>query len=183
MSEPTTLAELRQRCDAGETFKYLYFWGHTPQRDGRVSNSCFSQWFEAAFEVDGAHYATAEHYMMAEKARLFGDGATLAKVLAARTPGAAKAEGRKVAGFSEEVWLAHRFPIVCAANHAKFSQHPALRAFLLETGDKVLVEASPSDRIWGIGLSATAPAANDPNTWDGLNLLGFALMHTRHALT
>lgn len=182
MTSPQSLDELRSRFNAGESFSFLQFWGHTPPKDGAVSRSCFSQWFEAPFEVDGERYPTAEHFMMAAKARLFNDEEVRAKVLAAPTPGAAKALGRKVAGYVDEVWLEHRFAIVCRANIEKFGQNPTLRDYLLGTGAHVLVEASPVDRIWGTGLAAADPRSDDPNQWEGPNLLGFALMAARRAL-
>lgn len=182
MTSPLTLDQLRDRFNAGEVFKFVHFWGHQPPRDGSVSQSCFSQWYEAPFEADGNHYATAEHFMMAEKATLFNDEAIRGQILAAANPGAAKALGRNVKGFIEEDWVRHRFDIVCRANLAKFAQHASLRDYLIRTGDKILVEASPTDRVWGIGLAASDPGANNPNHWKGLNLLGFALMVTRNAL-
>jgi ribA/ribD-fused uncharacterized protein len=68
---------------------------------------------------------------------------------------------------------------VIQGNLAKFSQNPLLERFLLETGTRVLVEAAPRDLIWGIGLGQNDPRAQDPATWQGLNLLGFALMEVR----
>jgi ribA/ribD-fused uncharacterized protein len=163
--------------------KWLFFWGHTPSKDGQVSKSCFSQWWDGhAFTHEGVAYATAEHFMMAEKARLFGDALTLSRILTAKSPAEAKKLGRLVQGFDEKQWLAARWNIVVQGNLAKFSQHADLRAFLVETGDRVLVEASPYDRIWGIGMSATAPEVEDPSQWNGLNLLGFALMEVRELL-
>jgi hypothetical protein len=182
MALPTTLDELRTRFNAGESFSFLQFWGHTPPKDGVITRTCFSQWYQAPFELEGERYPTAEHYMMAAKAHLFQDEATRAKVLAAPTPGAANALGRSVANFVEADWLAQRFDIVCRANVAKFGQHPPLRDFLVGTGEHVLVEASPLDRIWGTGLAADEPRAQDPNQWEGPNLLGFALMAARSAL-
>ncbi|MEQ1512310.1 MAG: NADAR family protein [Lysobacteraceae bacterium] len=173
---------LRARVAAGERFGYLCFWGHRPCAEGTPSAACFSQWYASAFVVDDARYATAEHWMMAEKARLFGDDAALAQVFAKDDPGAAKAAGRTVRGFDDALWVRHRFDIVVAGNLAKFSQHLPLRDFLLATGDQVLVEASPVDQVWGIGLAAGDPRAQDPMRWQGLNLLGFALMAVRDAL-
>ncbi|MYN40048.1 GNAT family N-acetyltransferase [Duganella sp. FT109W] len=177
-----SVAQLRKYVDGGGQVKMLMFWGHQPSRDGAITKTCFSQWFEASFEVDGIRYLTAEHYMMAEKARLFGDEAARQRVLAATNPGAAKAIGREVLGFDNQRWLAHRWDIVVRANMAKFSQNAALRTFLLDTQDRVLVEASPVDAIWGIGLGADDPRATDPAAWEGLNLLGFALMEVRSRL-
>jgi ribA/ribD-fused uncharacterized protein len=178
----TSCTELCDYINRGGQARYLYFWGHRPSTDGTIIKSCFSQWFEASFEVDGTQYPTAEHLMMAEKARLFSDDDVLQRILVATTPGAAKALGREIKNFEESTWLAHRWQIVVAANYAKFSQNLKLREFLLNTADRVLVEASPVDSIWGIGLAADDPAAGNPNTWNGLNLLGFVLMHVREQL-
>jgi ribA/ribD-fused uncharacterized protein len=184
----TTLDTIRDRESLldftrhGGRAKYVFFWGHTPRGGEAVGKHVFSQWFEAPFTVDGVTYPTAEHWMMAEKARLFGDGATLARILAAGNPGAAKALGREVRGFDEPRWNAARWEIVVRGNEAKFGQHPELRACLARTGDRVLVEASPVDRIWGIGLAHDDPKAENPELWRGLNLLGFALMEVRARL-
>lgn len=183
MHLPATTIDLCNRYNAGETFSFLYFWGHGVRPDGAPSNSCFSQWYPSRFELDGVVYATAEHYMIAEKARLFGDAEALAGVLNASSPEAAKAFGRKVFGFSEHTWSAHRFEVVVRGNLAKFSQNAALADFILGTDENVLVEASPVDPVWGIGLAADDHRAKDPNTWNGLNLLGFALMSVRAQLT
>jgi ribA/ribD-fused uncharacterized protein len=176
------LTQLRQRVSSGEAFEFLFFWGHQPNKDGSVGKSCFSQWYPAPFLVDGVRYLTAEHWMMAGKARLFGDEATLAKILSLDHPGAAKSLGRQVQGFEQAKWMAVARRIVTEGNIAKFGQNQALGDFLLDTGDQVLVEASPHDRIWGIGLAADDPLAQHPDTWQGENLLGFALMDAREAL-
>jgi hypothetical protein len=175
------IAGLIAAIEAGYAPKYLLFWGHRGSADVPGPH-VLSQWWPAPFTVDGVHYPTAEHFMMAEKARLFRDEAGLRAVLAAASPGAAKAVGRAVAGFDETVWAAHRFEIIVAGSIAKFRQNPALGAYLAETGSKVLVEASPVDRVWGIGLARDAPEALEPRQWRGLNLLGFALMRARTAL-
>lgn len=174
----TLLAAVR----AGLRPEYLFFWGHRRSSGKGVGKECLSQWWPAAFEVDGQRYASAEHFMMAEKARLFGDEETRARIVEADGPDAAKKLGRRVRGFEESVLERERFAIVVAGNRAKFEQHPSLGAFLLGTAERVLVEASPLDRIWGIGLGAEDPAARDPERWRGLNLLGFALMQVRDGL-
>ena len=166
----------------GGRAKYLLFWGHRPPAAGGVGKGCLSQWWPSPFTVGGLEYPTAEHFMMAGKARLFGDAETAEAIRQAPHPGAAKALGRQVAGFDDQRWAEQRFGIVVTGNLAKFSQHPKLRQFLLATGDRVLVEASPRDRIWGIGLAASDERAASPQTWQGLNLLGFALMEVRHRL-
>lgn len=176
------LQELQHAVRAGQRFEYLCFWGHQPRDDGTIGASCLSQWFEAAFTVDGVEYRTAEHFMMAEKARLFGDLATRDRVLAASTPAEAKQLGREVTPWDQDTWAAHRFEIVVRASIGKFASNASLRDFLLATGDRILVEASPRDRIWGIGMGKNNPAAENPLEWRGLNLLGFALMQARSQL-
>ena len=170
------------QVDAKKRQKYLYFWGHRPTRSGELSGSCLSQWWPAKFTVGGVTYATAEHWMMAGKARLFGDEKTARQIVAATHPDQAKKLGRQVQGFDEETWRQHRRQLVVDGNHAKFSQHADLLEFLLGTGSRVLVEASPVDRVWGIGLAADDERADNPRQWRGLNLLGFALMDVRDAL-
>jgi ribA/ribD-fused uncharacterized protein len=97
-------------------------------------------------------------------------------------PREAKALGRQVRGFDEQLWARRRFDLVVAGNVAKFGQDPALRDYLLGTGERVLVEASPCDRVWGIGMGAADDLVTSPEHWRGLNLLGFALMEARRQL-
>ncbi|MEU5169494.1 NADAR family protein [Streptomyces mutomycini] len=173
---------LLARTARGESLKYLPFWGHRPRVDGRLGESCLSQWWPAPFTVDSVTYASAEHWMMAGKARLFGDAEAEARAVAAGSPAAAKEVGRLVRGFDDGLWARERFALVVAGSVHKFGQDPALRGYLLGTGERVLVEASPMDRIWGIGLTKDDPRTADPASWRGLNLLGFALMEARARL-
>ncbi|WP_086930894.1 NADAR family protein [Agarilytica rhodophyticola] len=162
--------------------KYLFFWGHK-EKLNQVSKSCFSQWYNAGFSVNGIHYATAEHYMMAEKARLFSDNTAEQKIIAATTPGEAKKLGRSVYNFNEALWNQKRFDIVVQGNLEKFRQNHRIRDFLLKTGERILVEASPVDKIWGIGLASDSSDVENPFKWKGLNLLGYALMVVRKKLS
>ncbi|MCL7381796.1 NADAR family protein [Streptomyces sp. 35G-GA-8] len=162
--------------------KYLLFWGHAARRDGTLGASCLSQWWPSPFTVDGVEYATAEHWMMARKARLFGDEEAERAALGAANPALAKKAGRLVRDFDETVWERERFGIVVEGSVHKFGQDAALRGFLMATGDRILVEASPMDRIWGIGLASDDERARDPERWRGLNLLGLALMEARERL-
>ncbi len=166
----------------GQRIKYLHFWGHQPLPDGRIGAGCLSQWWPSPFTVDGATYKTAEHWMMAAKARIFADPEAERKILAAEHPADAKKEGRLVRHFDEATWRRERFRVVVEGSTHKFAAHADLRAFLLNTGDRVLVEASPRDRVWGIGLGAKNERASDPAQWRGANLLGFALMQARTRL-
>lgn len=182
ISQISNRQQLINYLNWGNQVKYLYFWGHQQNKDGSVGKSCLSQWYDAEFEMDRIEYPTAEHYMMAEKARLFDDSETLAKILAASHPGEAKKLGRLVKNFDLETWLQHRKEIVVRGNIGKFGQNELLGSFLFGTGDRILVEASPRDKIWGIGLEQNHPDAADPYKWQGSNLLGFALMEVRNRL-
>jgi ribA/ribD-fused uncharacterized protein len=173
---------LLERYQRGEPLQYVFFWGHQPNRDGSISHSCFSQWWPSAFNVGDTRYATAEHWMMAEKARLFNDATAIEKILACRTPAEAKKLGRTVQHFNPVTWDTHKYAIVKMGTFHKFSQHPTLKEYLLSTREKVLVEASPDDNVWGIGMAKSHADIENPTRWQGLNLLGFALMEVRDAL-
>ncbi len=173
---------LMQELEKGLSPKYIFFWGHQPRKDGQVGKSCFSQWWEEVFEVEGIKYRSAEHWMMAEKARLFEDPEVLGQILQAQHPAEAKKLGRKVRNFDESQWKAHRYEIVKRGNYYKFAQAEPLKTFLLQTSDRILVEASPYDKIWGIGMTAQEAGIEKPENWKGLNLLGFALMEVRDEL-
>jgi ribA/ribD-fused uncharacterized protein len=173
------IASLLSAVEQGVAPAPLFFWGHQTDTNGQPAKACLSQWYPANFEVDGVHYPTAEHYMMAEKARLFGDEAVCAQILSSKTPKMAKDLGRAVRGFDSTIWQQQRVAVVERGNLAKFAQNPALLRYLLSTGDQVLVEASPYDTIWGIGLAENDPRASNPLQWRGQNLLGFVLMAVR----
>lgn len=177
-----TMEELLAAEAAGERLKFLAFWGHTPPPDGAIGAHVLSQWFPHAFVHEGIRYPTAEHFMMAAKARLFGDDERLAMILDAATPGEAKRHGREVAGFVDELWDRACVAIVRDGSVAKFGSSPELTAYLVGTGRRVLVEASPRDRIWGIGMGPGNPGVERPSLWRGRNLLGFALMQARAEL-
>lgn len=179
---PHTKESLIAAIATGLEPKFLFFWGHQPKHPHQVGKECLSQWYEIAFTVNNVTYPSTEHYMMAEKARLFNDSASLHKILAAKHPGEAKTLGRSVTPFDETQWQEHRFTIALQGNMAKFQQNTELKTFLLTTGNKILVEASPMDSIWGIGLAQDHPDAENPAAWPGLNLLGFVLMKVRAAI-
>ncbi|MCD0464614.1 NADAR family protein [Flavobacterium sp. ENC] len=162
--------------------KYLFFWGHQPNKDGSISKTCFSQWWLSSFVVDNITYKTAEHWMMAKKAELFNDKVIFEKIIQANSPAEAKKLGREVKNYVDTVWLENRYDIVRQGNFYKFSQNGALKEFLIQTNERILVEASPVDPIWGIGMAADHKDAPNPEKWKGLNLLGFALMEVRDEL-
>lgn len=173
---------LLNKTEKKENVKYFFFWGHTPSKDGSVTGTCFSQWWQSPFEIEGIRYATAEHWMMTKKAELFMDKEMLEKILMAKSPHEAKQLGRQVRNFDPKIWGENCFDIVCEGNYHKFTQHPDLKEFLLNTKDRIIVEASPRDRIWGIGMGKSNENAERPQLWRGKNLLGFALMEVRDRL-
>lgn len=155
-----------------ETDELYLFWEHQ-----------FGQWTKRDMvDLDGTTYNCCEQFMMAKKALLFGDLETQAKIMATTSPKEQKKLGREVANFDARRWDQHKFAIVWMANFLKFSQHPDLKERLLNTGSKILAEASPVDLIWGIGFAAKDDAALDPSQWRGQNLLGEVLMSVRVAL-
>ena len=173
---------LKEKFERGDTLKYIFFWGHTNKFNEEVGKFCFSQWFESPFIVDNITYKTAEHWMMAQKALLFNDKNIFDKIINCDKPGEAKDLGRQVLGYDEQTWNNRKFEIVKLGNIHKFNQYPKLADFLLKTDNRILVEASPVDTIWGIGLSPDSNEIENIYAWRGQNLLGFALMAARDVL-
>lgn len=173
---------LIKKTKENEKTRFLFFWGHQPSKNGMITKACFSQWWESTFKIEGIPYPTAEHWMMAGKARLFNDEVTLHKIINARTAPEAKTLGREVMGFDAQKWDEEKYGLVIKGNLAKFSSNDQLKNFLIDTGDAVIVEASPVDNIWGIGLAADHADAAHPSKWKGENLLGYALMEVRDIL-
>jgi len=143
----------------------------------------FSQWYPSLFEVEGIKYNCTEQYMMAKKAGLFGDEKAQLKIMNSNDPREQKRIGRTVEGFVADRWNVVARDIVFKGNVAKFVQNSDLRAYMLATGDQEIVEASPEDTIWGIGLSADDPDAYFKSKWKGTNWLGEVLMNVRDVLT
>lgn len=161
---------------------FVFFWGHTPAKSGEITKTCLSQWWKCDFEEDGVIFCCAEQYMMYKKALLFEDREHAEEILKTNDPKAIKALGRLVKNFDDKVWNEHKSDIVLQGNILKFSQNPELKEYLLGTEDKILVEASPYDRVWGIGMKAETVGICDPQNWKGQNLLGFLLMEIRDNL-
>ncbi|WP_375103012.1 NADAR family protein [Paenibacillus sp. RS8] len=174
--------KLRKAYKEGKKFKFVFFWGHTAPKNGSVDKSCFSQWWMCPFTVEGTQYSCAEQFMMAEKARLFSDDEMLDFILKAKHPKEMKAFGRAVRNFDKDIWDKECYGIVKRASLAKFSQNPKLADYLNSTKNRILVEASPQDGIWGIGIGQSNPDAENPVKWRGRNLLGFALTEARDEL-
>ena len=153
------------------TDTHVFFWG-----------SVFSNWAEAKFEYKGHEFNNTEQAFMWEKAMFFDDKKIAQKILENENPKDCKDLGRKVKHFDQESWMINCFTFMVAVNYAKYTQHPELKETLLSTGDKVIVEASPHDKIWGIGLHWNDDRCLDESNWEGMNLLGKALMHVRETL-
>ncbi|KAL4236385.1 hypothetical protein ACF0H5_004770 [Mactra antiquata] len=153
--------------------KYVYFW---------KSESVYSQWHKSSFHVDGVKFSCAEQYMMYEKAKLFGDHEIAQLILKNNSPREIKKLGREVRDFVDEIWKYECLEIVKKGNIAKFSHSDKLWKEMIKTHPKTLVEASPYDSIWGIGLEEDEPAAWSQSTWQGTNYLGFILTEVRNDL-
>ena len=173
------IARLLDEKDDWRKSDFVFFWKTFNES---VNKQVFSQWYMRDFVVDGTTYNCAEQFMMAEKARIFKCDDVRDRIIRETNPAKIKRLGREVRNFSDSVWKKHRFDVVVRGNIAKFSQNEDLKEFLLATGDKVLVEASPMDRIWGIGMDEKAYNVAQPDEWQGKNLLGFALMEVRDIL-
>lgn len=142
----------------------------------------FSQWYPSPMVVDGVTYSCAEQYMMAQKARLFGDDAALKAIMSTDDPAQQKRLGKLVRGFDVRTWEAVARDVVMRASLAKFSSDPRLRAKLLLTEGTVLVEASPTDVIWGVGLAEDDPRVHNRDRWRGRNWLGQVLTELREQM-
>ena len=142
----------------------------------------FSQFHTSHFTLEARAYMCAEQYMHEQKARLFGDDAMAARILASSRPHEHKMMGGAVEGFDQDRWDAAKIAIVTQGNRAKFGQNPGLRRRLLETGAALLAEANPKDYIWGIGLAENDPDARHVDRWKGQNLLGQILVKVREEL-
>lgn len=155
-----------------ETDQYVFFW-----------SGPFSNWHPSPFQMDGLDFNCSEQAMMYYKAATFADMAVMEKVLKTRDPKKQKALGRTVRGFDDPTWCSVREEISDRFLLAKFQQNHDLKQILLNTGDKILVEASPFDAVWGIKMGVNEyPQILDPKNWRGLNLLGESLMRVRHQL-
>jgi len=153
----------------------IFFWREFEEEYGYMS-----QWFECTFVVDGVNYLHAEMWMMVQKARLFGDEETEKEMLRTTEPKKHQTLGRVVKGYDGKIWDQNKLRIVTEGNYHKFTKTKSelkLKEKLLATGDRELVEASPTDRIWGVGFSA-AQAQDHREEW-GQNLLGKAITAAR----
>jgi len=145
---------------------YVAFW-----------NGIFSQWYHSPFQVYSTNYKNAEQYMMHMKAKLFNDEEIAEQIISKSNPKIIKALGRKIRNFNEEIWNEEKVGIVKTGNFHKFKQNQKLLddAKLLWERKPTFVEGSPFDKIWGVGIHFNDDEINNPDNWQGENLLGVAL--------
>lgn len=153
------------------TDTHVYFW-----------NGFMSNWFKSKFSVKGYTYNCGEQYMMHMKALLCGDVPTANKIMESQFPSEQKFFGRCVQNYDEAAWSANRVHLMVVGLREKFKQNPSLGKQLKDTGDRIIVEASPEDTIWGVGLHETDPLILDEKNWKGQNLLGQVLMKVRETI-
>lgn len=153
------------------TDKYVFFW------DG-----IYSQWYHSPIMINDVTYNCCEQYMMHQKALFFGDNETAEKIMKTSNPRDQKILGRSVKDFNKDRWDRVNLNIVYRANLAKFTQIKELKEALLSTGNRILVEASPYDQIWGIGMGEEEPGVDNPINWKGQNLLGQAITLVKQEL-
>jgi ribA/ribD-fused uncharacterized protein len=176
------LSWLINKVDKGESLDYILFWGHIGKLSRTSGEFMLSQWHGSPFYVNEVLYKTAGHWMMARKAILFNDRDAFRKIIHADRIEEVRAISQNLKGFDEGKWSEWKYEIVKEGNFHKFHQNKKLQSYLLSTKDAILVEANPVDEIWGIGLTQEAKHARNPYAWNGLNLLGFALMEVREYL-
>ena len=156
MNSIYNLEALRREWQAGTRFRFLYFWKPEPEADGSMGPGCLGQWWPSSFTIDGTEYRCAEQWMMAEKARMFGDREMWEAIMASHSPKEMKALGRAVRGFQKEVWDARCYRLVLEGNLAKFSQDPVLLEYLLSSGERILVERAVELMEQGMDAQAIA---------------------------
>lgn len=159
--------------------KYIFFWGDFP-----------SNWYPCHFTVEDngkkLDFFNSEQYFMWIKAKTFGDNEIADEIVKkGKNPKTAKALGRKVKNYDDAVWNEKRYQVMVDANMLKYSQSEELKEMLLnpELKGKHYIEASPYDKIWGVGLGENDPLVDDEKNWKGLNLLGKALDEVREKLS
>lgn len=165
------------------------------------SHGFLSNWYKSPFETkcrfgscdeskisvieelpQDVRYCCAEQFLMAAKATLFGDIDSYERIMKTSSPREMKDFGRRVKGFDQDVWDANKATIMRFALHFKFEQNEELAEGLLLTGDRIIIEASPYDTVWGVGLGPNDKRLLNTDEWRGQNLLGECLMDARRAL-
>lgn len=142
---------------------------------------CFSNWKKSIFKVGEIEFYNMEQFIMYQKALLFGDVEVAEKILKEKNPKEIKKFGREVKNFNAEIWSRNLFHLCSVGMVEKFNQNPDMKNILISTGNKTIVEASPYDKIWGIGMSETDEDILNMSKW-GENILGKMLCYTRNLI-
>ena len=153
------------------TDKVVLFW-----------NGTFSNWERSPFKFEGREFNCGEQYMMYKKAEWFDDERVMHLVMKTDDPGTQKKLGREIKNFDPVEWERVCVDVMVDGLREKFLQNPTMLKELMETGTRVIAEASPVDKVWGIGLAEDDPNAEDQSKWDGKNYLGVTLMEVRRLL-
>ncbi len=153
------------------TDEFVFFW-----------NGIYSQWHPSKFSIAGIEYSSCEQYMMAMKALTFNDQESYEAIMATTSPREQKELGRNVKNFNTDKWNEVCREYVYQGNLAKFTQNPSLKVELLKTEDREIVEASPYDKIWGIGMDVSHRNIEDKSKWLGKNWLGIEIMKVRETI-
>jgi len=154
------------------TKTHLYFWG-----------GIYSQWAYSKFIENDIEFTSAEQYMMYKKALLFDDIETSIKILNIDNPRKVKKLGREIKNFDNKIWNENKIDIVTQGNILKFSQNEKLMNIMFEDCNLTLVEASPYDKIWGVGLHFDDNLILNQDNWRGENLLGVCIMRAREFIS
>ena len=152
------------------TDTHYFFWS---------GQSLFSNWTDTLFVWNNRKLHNAETGMMIQKALLFKDMPAVKRMMIHQNPRLVKHIGRTVENFDKDIWHEKCVDLVVEILLCKFSQNADCKEELLSSGNKVIVESSVYDNIWGIGLATNDDRILDEANWKGLNLLGEALMKTR----
>lgn len=179
------LDPILKQCDLRD-IHYIPFWGGVPDIKGVLDDSCLSNWFYRDMVYQGQTFLTAEHAMMWSKAKFFNDHDAMQRILKVKTPREAKMIGREVRNFNQHRWTEESYQIVADVVRAKFlsAGNEDLKAYLLNFPDNtIFIEASPYDKIWGVGMDRNHANIFNPDQWLGDNKLGFILTELHRTLT
>jgi ribA/ribD-fused uncharacterized protein len=149
----------------------VFFWG-----------GIYSQWYKVPMIIDHMEYNCCEQYMMHQKALLFSDFGMAEKIMLEKDPKKQKALGRQVESFDRKIWDKVCQSVIYKGNLEKFTQNSAIKKELMGTGDRLMVEASPFDEIYGIKMAENDFGVEDQKNWKGTNFLGIAITKVKNKL-
>lgn len=162
-----------------ELAAYVFF---AEAEQGEINASCMNMKYIAPFDVGEDHYVSAEHYYLAEKAKIAGDFKSRELIKKATEPAEFRMLEREIENLNPVTWDEVKYAIALVGNYHKFWNNMALKKYLMTTEQKILAYTDSEDLIWGTGLDIDHEDAEDPSKWPGQNLLGFAIMELRDHL-